>query len=748
MPPREQFPTEGLDGAPSEDIGWYFGTPEPGNRNNVRYKLCIVVIKGGITRLEQHIAHMKGQVAACGRVTIMFRRETRASENAYEHGGSSRVNVSGTGRLEDISFYLRSANIDLVRRQSMKQPRAGKGFLKTWRKRLGEAVSKFIIYERLPMNLSNSHWLHNFIYTASEVGKAKCPTPYEISNVYLVAEYKEMLEWINSMKKTWQERGATIMCDGWTDSINHTHIMNFLVYCHKGTVFWKSVDASDVDSRNTDYYFQLLDKVMEEVGEEYVVQVVTDNEAALKAVGQKLMEKRPHLYWSSCATHCLYLCLEDIGKKKSIHNLLSKAKMGTTFIYNHTYIVSLMKKYTGGRDIVRPGVTRFATQFLQLQAIVRQKEGLENMFNSEEFRKTKYVNGDEKPTMGFIYESIDRSKQAIQQNSRYHSKYSDIIYKRWKFMHSDLHSVGYFLNPQFQCGIEHGKVVYKETFNGTTNVIMKIERNMDAQIKALNQLRMRDKLRKSHEEIEANFDPINIDYIFQEDLLSHWIEERENLLLDAVQNAEWLPIVDTDDENVDDNSETNESGGGLSPPSSNSGDGGGNEVDNEGEGEGGSGGGDDEGEDDELDPYHETPPNYRRYRNLTNMDRSDNLLIETRGNVSQSGRKGKRKQNVPLEDSSSSSISHSFSDFGIGDSSQSSQQSYPPVYQYSYFNPYNKYPSDQAPPYYQRSMNYHNPYHQQSSNDFFGYVFGRRATQDDSQGENTSYAPSCHSTMW
>ncbi|CAL5192493.1 unnamed protein product [Lathyrus oleraceus] len=73
MPPREQFPTEGLDGAPSEDIGWYFGTPEPGNRNNVRYKLCIVVIKGGITRLEQHIAHMKGQVAACGRVTIMVR---------------------------------------------------------------------------------------------------------------------------------------------------------------------------------------------------------------------------------------------------------------------------------------------------------------------------------------------------------------------------------------------------------------------------------------------------------------------------------------------------------------------------------------------------------------------------------------------------------------------------------------------------------------------------------------------------
>jgi hypothetical protein len=67
----------------------------------------------------------------------------------------------------------------------MKQTKVNKGMLNTWRKRLGQAVSKFIIYERLPMNLSNSHWLHNLIYVASEVGKAKCPTPYEISNVYL-----------------------------------------------------------------------------------------------------------------------------------------------------------------------------------------------------------------------------------------------------------------------------------------------------------------------------------------------------------------------------------------------------------------------------------------------------------------------------------------------------------------------------------------------------------------------------------
>ena len=47
-------------------------------------------------------------------------------------------------------------------------------------------------------------------------------------------------------------------------------------------MFLKSIDASNVLTRNTDYYFKLLNKVIEEVREEHVVQVITDNEKTLK----------------------------------------------------------------------------------------------------------------------------------------------------------------------------------------------------------------------------------------------------------------------------------------------------------------------------------------------------------------------------------------------------------------------------------------------------------------------------------
>ncbi|XP_040967013.1 uncharacterized protein [Gossypium hirsutum] len=180
------------------------------------------------------------------------------------------------------------------------------------------------------------------------------------------------------------------MCDGWTNSLNQMHIINFLVYCSKGTIFWKSVDVSSVRSRDAEFYYRLLDSVVEEIGENYIVQIVTDNEAAMKAAGKKLMLKRQHLYWTSCVAHCLDLCLEDIGKKPSVAKVLDEAKKVTCFIYNHIWTVDLMKKYTQGKQILRPALTRFATHFIQLEEITRQKQGLREMFNSKEFKESKW----------------------------------------------------------------------------------------------------------------------------------------------------------------------------------------------------------------------------------------------------------------------------------------------------------------------------------------------------------------------
>ncbi|KAE8680600.1 hypothetical protein F3Y22_tig00111377pilonHSYRG00029 [Hibiscus syriacus] len=371
MPPRiEKFPTEGLEGAPSIDIGRYFGDPVPNTKGNIVCKLCGKVVKGGITRFKEHIAHKTGEVAPCPNVTDdvsamrqatqesiqsqyewhrreEFRRSTGGWDNIYEEGRSSSLGSHGRYREERVDFSLRGTIPELVKSKRSRQPKVSESILKILRKKMGETVSKFIIYDRLPFRLASSPWLYNLIQVSMEVGKGvKLPTPYEISYVYLTSEYEQVREWVNELKTHWKQLDATLMCDGWTNSLNQMHIINFLVYCSKETIFWKSVDVSSVRSRDIEFYYNLLDKVVEEIGEEYIIQIVTDNEAAMKTAGKRLMLKRNHLYRTSCAAHCLDLCLEDIGKKSSIAKVLEEAKKVTCFIYNHIWTVDLVKKYT------------------------------------------------------------------------------------------------------------------------------------------------------------------------------------------------------------------------------------------------------------------------------------------------------------------------------------------------------------------------------------------------------------------
>jgi hypothetical protein len=161
-------------------------------------------------------------------------------------------------------------------------------------------------------------------------------------------------------------------------------MINFLVYCKAGTVFWKSVDASG-KVKNANYLFQLMDSMVEEIGEKRVVQVVTDNAAAYKLAGSMLMEKREHLYWVPCSAHCIDLMLEDICEDNVVENVVNSARFITTFIYNHNNVLDIMRAHTNGRELLRPGATRFASQYIALDSINGQRSNLIRMVASEQW---------------------------------------------------------------------------------------------------------------------------------------------------------------------------------------------------------------------------------------------------------------------------------------------------------------------------------------------------------------------------
>ncbi|RWR84870.1 hypothetical protein CKAN_01370200 [Cinnamomum micranthum f. kanehirae] len=53
----------------------------------------------------------------------------------------------------------------------------------------------------------------------------------------------------------------------------------------------------------------------------------------------------------------------------------------------------------------------------------------------------RLADGDDKPTVGFLYEAVNRAKLAIQANCKYYKAYWKIINKRWENqLHHDLHA--------------------------------------------------------------------------------------------------------------------------------------------------------------------------------------------------------------------------------------------------------------------------------------------------------------------
>ncbi|KAJ1431394.1 Ribonuclease H-like superfamily [Sesbania bispinosa] len=151
----------------------------------------------------------------------------------------------------------------------------------------------------------------------------------------------------------------------------------------------------------------------------------------------------------------------------------------------------MLRFFTGGRELVRNAITRFATSYLSLERIHQEKTNLRKMFVSEEWNENKLskeakgkeatktvlmpsfwknvvfilkvmaplvkvlrlVDSEKKPAMGYIYEAMDKAKETIMKSFKNESKYKDvfaIIDKRWDIqLYRPLHATGHFLNPEF-----------------------------------------------------------------------------------------------------------------------------------------------------------------------------------------------------------------------------------------------------------------------------------------------------------
>ncbi|KAL4182995.1 hypothetical protein AMTRI_Chr11g152980 [Amborella trichopoda] len=456
------------------------------------------VSNAGINRFKKHLANIRGDVPPCKKVSDLVKKEileyieaekskkvakkkdiaklksrvhifydNTETEKKDDEEGEEEVAMVGTQssktkrafgskkartRKPIDSFFTPSPEtvIEKGKGKEKKQVTIENRFKKENRARVIQYIARWFYHDSISFNPASLNSFHTMLEAIGQFGPGlKTLTPYEIGDPLLNKEVEYTNEYLKTHQEGWAKFWVSLMTDMWSNRMRRSSSVNLLVNCPTGTVFLCSIDASN-DVHDAHYIFSFIDKGIEEVGEEHVIQVVTDNAAPNLAASHLLRQKRPRIFWTPCATHCVDLMLETIGELPPIKGIIFKAKEVTIFIYSHILTLSMMRKFTKTRELVRPGVTRFVTAYLNLQSMYKRRIALRSMFASEEWSRCKWskdakgkktrdiilskyfwsgvkhailvflplvkvlrlVDAD-KPSMGFIYDAIERAKNEI-----------------------------------------------------------------------------------------------------------------------------------------------------------------------------------------------------------------------------------------------------------------------------------------------------------------------------------------------
>ncbi|XP_026443024.1 uncharacterized protein LOC113342839 [Papaver somniferum] len=522
----------------ARDPAWEWGErKDPENPNIITCLLCNKLIRGGgITRLKEHLVGKSGNTSPCPNATtsvinkvnqlfavkktknahranidLVYQRtfnsdegsdvDTDVGEQEVEIDGNvgsgsgvdlhvqnqtKRKRITQSNTRGPIDLYMRTDHKKTLKVTAERNCVVKEKLLKTaWK-----CISSWMTENLVAFNTVRCPSFKEMIFAIGDYGKAMPPPPsyHQIRTNLFKDRLEEMRMFVDTFREHWKRFGCSIMSDGWTDG-KKRHLINFLVNCPKGSVFLKSVDASD-RTNDADFIRKLVKEVIVDVGAENVVQFITDNGSNFKKAGKDLMLEYPHIFWTPCGAHCVQLMLEELGSKlPRTKTAVILGKRLVTYIYAHFQVLSLMRELTSA-DLHRSTKTRFATQYYTLESLQKYKTPLQMVFVNDRWVKTRFarenvgvnalkivtnikfwedvdyscrvlkplvkvvrlVDIERKPTMHSFYEAMRIARDQLEKNLAEDNDTWVIVKavfdKRWKnnFNHP-LRCAAYYLNP-------------------------------------------------------------------------------------------------------------------------------------------------------------------------------------------------------------------------------------------------------------------------------------------------------------
>ena len=172
----------------------------------------------------------------------------------------------------------------------------------------------------------------------------------------LAKERSHVENLLQPIRDSWNDKGVTIVCDGWTNP-QRIPLINFMVVNESGPMFLRSIDGSG-EIKDNDFITKHMRDVIMEAGPKTVVQIITDNAAVCKAAGMLIEVEFPSIYWTPCVVHTLNLALKNICAAKNcernsdtykecfwITQIVDDATIIKKFIVGHSVRLSMFNTF-------------------------------------------------------------------------------------------------------------------------------------------------------------------------------------------------------------------------------------------------------------------------------------------------------------------------------------------------------------------------------------------------------------------
>ncbi|XP_042479700.1 uncharacterized protein LOC122060641 [Macadamia integrifolia] len=365
---------------------------EPLDSSHFKCEFCEKQVYGGVTRLKYHLAKVSGHdVAPCEKVSDDVQAEALLAINSES---SSKKRKSCTSGESIVGSSPLTPLTTTSQRQSTMEEMIPKMDKPTWEKCLRDLFIK----NSISFNVVQSDAFIKFVKCTTRYGPSVPIPSYGTLRGRIIPKARKDLEKnAEEVKFCWKQTGCTIMSDIWTD-LKKQSFLNVIAYSPGGALFLRLEECSHARLTGP-YIFDILDREIQSVGQNLVVQIISDNASNYSNALDMLIGKYRWLFKTQCAAHGINLMLKDIYEKsiveveEKLRLLVASAEWRSLRNYRSIKVDRVV--YTIQRE----------SFWNDSKEILRFMEPI--------IRVLRLVDGDG-ATSGYLYEAMERARESIE----------------------------------------------------------------------------------------------------------------------------------------------------------------------------------------------------------------------------------------------------------------------------------------------------------------------------------------------